>query len=96
MFEKGKSGNEAGRPKGSKNKINIELREEITEFLKYMWPRIKADFAELDPERRIILWDKLGQYSIPKMTSAEISTNYDQLTDEQLDDIIEKLKSNAE
>ena len=96
MFVPGKSGNEAGRPKGSKNKVNIELREEITDFLKFIWPRIKADFLELEPAQRIAMFDKLSQFSLPKMTAAELTSNYEQLTDSQLDDIIEKLKSNVE
>ena len=93
---KGVTNNPNGRPKGSKNKVNIELREEIAEFLRYNWPRIKADFHELDPEKRIALFEKMLQYALPKMSSMDMQTNYEQLNDQQLDDIIEKLKSNAE
>jgi hypothetical protein len=93
---KGFTNNPLGRPKGSKNKVNIELREEIGEFLRYNWPRIKADFHELEPEKRIGLFEKLLQYALPKMTSTDIQTNYEKLTDAQLEDIVEKLKSTPE
>ncbi len=94
--QKGVTNNPNGRPKGSKNKVNIELREEIAEFLRYNWPIIKRDFHDLESAQRISVFEKMLQYALPKMSSMDMQTNYEQLTDTQLDDIIEKLKSNAE
>lgn len=55
-FEKGNSGNKAGKPKGTVNKTTSSLRTWISEFINDNRSRIKEDWEKLDPEKRIILF----------------------------------------
>jgi len=89
----GMTNNLNGRPKGSPNKTHNELRERIGLFLTDNWERIETDFQDLDPEKRIALFEKLLQYALPRMQAMQLQTDYEKLTDAQLDDIIDKLKS---
>lgn len=90
-FVKGKSGNEAGRPKGSKNKAGGELRELISNFLQERFADVVQDFEQLEPKDRIKVYTDLLQYGLPKLQAVSNSIEFDKMTDEQLDDIINRL-----
>lgn len=85
-FKKGESGNPTGRSKGAVNKVTKELRERISDFLDDNWDCIEGDFKALEPEKRIMLFEKLLQYILPRMQSQELDLNADltNLTEEQL------------
>lgn len=93
-FDKGQSGNPEGRPKGTANKITIQLRETISDFLENNFEQIKRDFKRLQPKDRAKLYCDLLQYSLPKLQAMQLETEFDKLTDAQLDYIIEGLKKN--
>ena len=61
--------NRDGRPKGSKNKTQKELRETIKEILEIEFEKISELFANLEPEKRINLLIKLIPYVWPKLES---------------------------
>lgn len=98
-FEKGQSGNPGGRPKGAANKVTNQLRETITAFLDENFEKVKKDFAKLTPAMRIRMYLELLQYGVPKLQSVQIETEFDRLTDEQLQEIVDeltnKIKANA-
>jgi hypothetical protein len=56
-----------GRQKGTPNKVTTNLREKISAFLDRKWDVIESDFETLAPKDRIALFEKLLQYSIPKL-----------------------------
>ena len=90
-LRKGRTNNPAGRPKGSPNKITTELRTRINDFLSENWDIIEKDFKTLAPRERAMLFEKLLQYCVPRLQSTDIDLT-ETLTDEQIDQIIEKLK----
>ncbi len=90
-FKKGKSGNEAGRPKGSKNKAGGQLRDMITDFLEQRFEDVVNDFEQLEPKDRIKVYTDLLQYGVPKLQAVSNSIEFEQLSDEQLDEIFERL-----
>lgn len=90
-FEKGISGNFEGRPKGSKNKINNELREKIGELLNMQFDKIKEDFIGLEPKERIRFYTDLLQYGLPKLQAVQLETEFEKLSDEQLDELYERI-----
>jgi uncharacterized protein DUF5681 len=92
-FEKGQSGNPDGRPKGSGNKVTSKLRETISGFLDEQFVKVKEDFTKLKPGERVRLYIELLQYGVPKLQSVHMETDFDNLSDDQLDQIIEALKN---
>ncbi len=66
-FKKGKSGNPSGKPKGAVNKTTQPLRESITAFLENNWNKVQLEFDKLDAKEKLQFFEKLLQYSVPKM-----------------------------
>lgn len=66
---KGKTNNPNGRPKGRKNKATLDLRQRINNFVIDKWDSIEADFEALEPKERLQFFEKLLQYSLPKLQS---------------------------
>lgn len=61
-----------GRELGTPNKITSELRERINDFLTVNWEQVEKDFKSLEPEKRIALFEKLLQYSLPRMQATQL------------------------
>jgi thymidylate synthase ThyX len=90
-FKPGESGNRTGRPKGAKNKVQRPLKEEISGFLSEQWPQIKRDFKKLEPAARMAMFEKLARFVLPQPRETAMNINFDQLTDAQIDQILDKL-----
>jgi hypothetical protein len=65
-FTKGQTGNPNGRPKGSPNKATANLREWVKELLDNNREQFIRDLQELEPYQRLIFWEKLLAYVLPK------------------------------
>jgi hypothetical protein len=90
-FEKGQSGNPAGRPLGAANKATAKMRQTITDFLDEQFLKVKEDFTKLKPRDRVRLYIELLQYSVPKLQSVQLETDFDNFSDEQLQIIVDEL-----
>ena len=66
-FEKGKSGNPSGKPKGAINKTTKEIREAITYVVSNNLEGFQRDLDELSPKDRIKVLVDLIQYITPKL-----------------------------
>jgi hypothetical protein len=95
-FKKGQSGNINGRIKGSQNKMTKQLRETIILFLERNYVRLENDFDSLPPRDRIKFYCDLLQYGLPKLQSVQLESDFDSLSDTQLDKIITELKENTD
>ena len=91
-FKNGESGNQAGRPTGSQNKNVARLRDWVTDFLEENKERVKEDWLLLEPKDRIILFEKLLKYSLPTLQATTLSTEFDNMSEADLDKIINELK----
>lgn len=72
-LKKGETNNPNGRPAGTPNKVTKELRERIQNFLEDNWQQIEKDFATLDPEKRVMLFEKLLQYTVPRLQATDLT-----------------------
>lgn len=93
-LKKGQTNNPGGRPTGSTNKISKDLRQSITDFLNENFDKIKADMIKLEPKDRCKFYIDLLKYAVPTLQSTQLTTDFEKLTDEQLDLIINELKQN--
>lgn len=93
--KKGQTGNPHGRPKGAKNKVTGELREMIGEFLEGEFDTIKRAFKRLQPKDKAKLYTDLLNYALPKLQATSLEIDFEKLSDEDLDRIINQLTDAA-
>ena len=98
-FEKGKSGNPNGRPKGSRNEKTAYIRDWLVSLIGSNSKRLSDNFFRLPLKEQFRVITQVLPYVLPKQTEAKISADVDlsTLTDEQLDTVIgsilEEIKS---
>ncbi len=63
-----------GREKGTPNKLTNELRERVTNFLNSNWSLVESDFQKLEPKERLVFYEKLMSYGLPKLQSVGLET----------------------
>jgi hypothetical protein len=95
MYKQGQSGNPEGRPRGAKNKTGSDLRLKINEFLSDQFPKIVEDFDKLRPRERVRAYCDLLQYGLPKLQAVSMEGQLGNLTDDQLDEVINQLKQSV-
>lgn len=75
-FEKGKSGNPAGRRKGTKDKWPAEAKKWLAEIIAGRREQIEADLDSLQPLERLRMLELFMRYVIPKAKQeVDITTN---------------------
>ena len=87
-YKKGESGNPAGRPKGAPNKTTEEIRTMLQDFITANIESLQADFQAMEPKERLSFFERLLKHILPAPLP-----ELERLTDEQLDELIEKLKN---
>jgi hypothetical protein len=91
MFKKGESGNRKGRPQGTPNKVNHEIRERINDFLDNNFELIQNDLLELESKERVKFYIDLLQFGLPKLKQVELTNDPDAISHEDLDLILTML-----
>ena len=61
-----------GRTKGTPNEVTKELRERVSNFLSDNWSLIESDFHQLEPKDRLIFYERLMSFGLPKFQSVGI------------------------
>ena len=82
-----------GKPKGSKNKINAELRELIQKLFDDNYQAIQDDLEALEPKDRLKFLSDLLPYLLPKLQSTTHTKeiDLDGMTEEDLDRLIDRI-----
>lgn len=91
---KGQTGNPAGRPVGSPNKVTSDLRAKISTIVAKQIDSIEEDLQCLKPLERLQIVEKLISYCVPKLQAQSFEIDLNTLSDEQLDQVINHLKIN--
>lgn len=80
-FEKNdKRINRAGRPIGTANKLNQEIRERINDFLDNNFSMIESDLLELEPKERVKFYIELLSFGLPKLKQTDLKTEFEDIT----------------
>jgi hypothetical protein len=92
---KGHTNNPKGRPIGTTNKTTSHFRQWIGEFLDGQRSQVIKDWKRLEPKDRILMFEKLMRFVLPTLQSTTLQSDFENLTDEQLNQIINELKRKA-
>ena len=82
-----------GRQKGSQNKLTSDMKTWLAKLVKKNRKTIETDLENLEPKDRIAALEKLMAYVIPKATTS-LEVSFDQLSESQLDEIVNELSNN--
>ena len=89
--KKGHTGNPKGRPKGKPNKLTSTVREWIAELIDSNRDQVEKDLKALKPIERVQMIERLMQYVVPKQQAVSAAIDFSQLTDSQLDEVVNRL-----
>lgn len=96
MPKKGETNNPNGRPKGTPNKVTTELKTWVQKLIDNNRSQLEKDLKQLEPKDRWAVIERLMSYTLPKMSSVEAKVEFDKLTDEQLNTVINEITKNIE
>jgi len=89
----GMTNNRNGRPLGALSKIAPELRNKISDFLENNFDEVVNEWKRLDGKEKVSAYKDLLSFVLPKMQSMELRSEFESLPDKQIDEIINRLKS---
>jgi hypothetical protein len=82
-----------GRPKGSKNRVNSQMRDLIQSLFDDNYETIQDDLESLEPKDRLKFLSDLLPYLLPKLQSTTYSQkiDLDSMEEGDLDILIERI-----
>ncbi len=87
-LERNKTG---GRRLGTPNKITSNLKATIQGIVERQFETLEDDLEQMDAKDKVSLVLKLVEYVLPKQREQKI--NFSDLTDDEIDSLINKLKN---
>lgn len=93
-LKKGMTNNKSGRPKGTPNKTTTELKQWINILISNNIQQLTKDLKKMEPAERWRIVEKLMAYVIPKQQAVTAEIELNNLTDEQINMIINQININ--
>jgi len=104
MPKKGQTNNPNGRPLGSQNKVTTDMKIWVNNLLQNNKELIENDLKSLEPHQRVAIFEKMLNYSIPKLSSVSmenvIKQEYEELKkllesapEEAINQIVERINN---
>ena len=90
QFEKGRE-KTGGRKPGSTNKATTDIKIKIATLIDSQFDAITIDLEQMEPKDRVTAYLKFLEYVLPKQREQKIDLST--LTDEQVDDLLNKAMS---
>lgn len=94
-----KTASEAGRRssrKGVPNRSTTTLRQYVQALLDDNYEQIAQDLKKLKPKERVDAWCRLLEYALPKLQRSEMSIDISKLSDDQVDQMLDRAIQNLE
>lgn len=82
-----------GRIKGKKNLKTVDLRDTINSFVAKNFAVAQATYDLLPPKDQLNFLSQLLKYSLPTLASVQTTVNFEKLSDQDLNTIIQDLKN---
>ena len=83
-----------GRVQGTPNRLTGDLRLKINAIVDKQIDNIEHDLQSLEPMQRLQIVEKLISYCVPKLQAQSFEIDLMQLSDEQLNQVINQLNIN--
>jgi len=85
-----------GRLAGTTNKVTTEMKTWLKGLIDNNRQQIEKDLKSLEPKDRLLILERLMQYTVPKMQAVTAQIDLNCISDEQLNQIIYELTKNIE
>ena len=85
-----------GRAKGTPNKTTSSIRDWLTKLVNKNKRQIQQDLDALDPKSRLEAFAKFLPYIAPKQQAVSAAVDLNELTDEQINQVVEQIAANME
>lgn len=83
-----------GRQKGTPNKVTASVKDWVAQVIDKNRRQMERDIKALEPKDRLQMLEKLMQYVVPKQQAVSANVDFNKLSDEQLDLIVDELTRN--
>ena len=80
-----------GRKKGTPNKVTTDVKTWLAGLIDNNRKQVEDDLSQLEPKERIMIFERLLQYVVPKQQAVSAQIDLNTLSDEQLNTIINEL-----
>jgi hypothetical protein len=91
-LHKGQTNNPNGRKIGVSNKLTGDLRTKVNQIIENNIGTIQQDIESLEPKDRLLILEKLLKYTLPTLQAQSIEIDMNNLSDAQLDQIINSIQ----
>ena len=80
-----------GRAKGTPNRVTASIKDWVTQVIDKNRRQMERDIKALEPQDRLQMLEKLMQYVVPKQQAVSANVDFNKLSDEQLNALVDEL-----